>query len=226
MFPAPRQTATKWIVALGACTAGQMSADDVKMKVKVYADLLDEPEFAYTKESLKAAATKFKWFPSFAELQEFLECQGGEIRRLNRRLVAISTLPTDEEIAAKKAEEEAARLAKMLSTPAGRIRHKHWGRYSHATSRNIEHGWWRLVDSLLDLHHEELVDAWHVEVAAMDWGASGFDALGELRARSRAALPETEAEAQYNAAFWREAAEKRAQRQAGNGGAASDAKRP
>lgn len=190
MFPAPRQTATKWLAALGVCCAGQMTAEDVRMKLKVYGDLLTQPDFVYTQESLRAAASMFRWFPSFAELDEFLGKQGEEIRRLNFRLTEISLLTSDEEIAARKAEEEAEKLRKLLETPRGRIMHRHYDRYRHLHIFK----WLTLKDELLAIHSEEQVDAWHTEVAALDWTLPDINPLAELRARSRAALPEKEAE--------------------------------
>lgn len=214
MQPAKRANVSKWLASLGVLLAGRMSLDEAKVRVAAYTELLDMPEYCFTKESLGNAAREFHWWPSFKELDDFLSTQKPEIARTYWRLGRLRGLPTDEELAEGKAREEAEKLAKMLATPAGRIRHRHWDRYFRTTSRNIEHGWWRLVDSLLDLHAEEVVDAWHVEVAALDWSATDFNALAELRARSRAALPETDAEAEENAAFWRDAAAKRALREA------------
>lgn len=191
MFPAPRQTVTKWLAALVLCSAGNMPTEDIKLKLKLYADLLTEPEFCYSKETLKAAASQFRWFPAFSELQEFLSGQGEDIRRLNHRLTEIVSLPTDEEIAATKAKEEAEKLAKMLATPEGRIRHRHWDRFYRTGGRLAFSGsWYEMVASLVALHGEDLTDRWHTEIAAMDWDALGFNPFAELRSRSRARLNE------------------------------------
>lgn len=190
MFPAPRKDVVTWMAALGACVAGQMPADDVKMKLKVYADLNQQPAFCFTKDTLRAAARKFQWFPSYAELDAFLEGQGEEYRRMHYRLLHIIALQTDEEIAAAKAADDAAKLERMLSTPSGRIRHRHHERFwrSRLGVSAAAQGWWNLVDILLETHPEEIVDRWHTEVAALDWNTPGYDPLEDLLARSRAQL--------------------------------------
>lgn len=198
MEPAPVDIVQKWLNSLGLLVAGKMSADEAKVRISAYAYLLDLPGYAYDKENLRKAAIEFKWWPSFGELHEFLKRQDNEISRTYWRLKLIQRFcRTDEAIAAEKAAEDAAKLARMLSTPAGRIRHRHHERFWRPPPgvRASNWGWWNLVDDLLAQHPEEIVDAWHTEVAALDWDAQDFNTLAELRSRSRARLDALDAAA-------------------------------
>jgi hypothetical protein len=179
------------------------------MKITAYAELIDHPEFAFTRETLKAAALAFKWFPSFAELDEFLGNQGIEIRRMHYRLIEVSTATSDEEVAAKKAEEEAAKVRKMLETPHGRITHKWWETFWRRVNGVA---WYEWKAVMIPLHGEEKVDAWHAEVAAMDWSKGAdifedFDPLAALKACGHRENALMFGEENLNA--WRDIAEKR-----------------
>lgn len=71
--PTKRQVA-EWLGQLGILTAGKMTADDARMRLAAYAGMLsDAPIGAFTRESLKRAARKFTWFPTFSEVSEFID---------------------------------------------------------------------------------------------------------------------------------------------------------
>jgi hypothetical protein len=71
--PTKRQVA-EWLGQLGVLTAGKMTADDARMRLAAYAGMLsDAPIGAFTRESLKRAARKFTWFPTFSEVSEFID---------------------------------------------------------------------------------------------------------------------------------------------------------
>lgn len=53
-------------------TAGKMSLDEAKARISAYSAMLEFPEACYSPESLKRAGSKFKFFPSFAEVEEHL----------------------------------------------------------------------------------------------------------------------------------------------------------
>lgn len=61
-----------WLATLGLLIAGKMDVEDVKMRLFAYSRLMiDIPPELLTERSLRKAALKFKWFPSFAELNDF-----------------------------------------------------------------------------------------------------------------------------------------------------------
>lgn len=64
----------QWLTALALQTAGSnMTAADAAAKAAAYAStLVDEPGHSFSTGTLKAAARHFKWFPSVAEITEFL----------------------------------------------------------------------------------------------------------------------------------------------------------
>jgi len=122
--PAPRQKARDWLAMLGTLCAGQMSAADAKAKIGVYVPLLEAPESVLTRDTLRQAGERFKWFPSFAEISDFLAERVGPMRALRARLEAIAnakpSLPppptgkawselTDDEKAALQAKVDAVK---------------------------------------------------------------------------------------------------------------------
>lgn len=76
----------KWLGQLGILTAGKMTADDARMRLAAYAALLEHPAGCFTKGSLKRAAVKFTWFPSFAEVSEFLD---GEVWWIKAKIIRL-----------------------------------------------------------------------------------------------------------------------------------------
>lgn len=87
---APDHLVNSWLNALGTLMAGQMTAGDAKVKIAAYAGLLDHPSLCYTQQTLAAAGRKFKWWPSFAELAEFLDDIAREPRRHATRINALA----------------------------------------------------------------------------------------------------------------------------------------
>ncbi len=95
---ATRRITLEWVVSLGVLTAGRaLSIADAKTKASAYADILAEayPAAVFTVHTLRAAASEFRFFPSFAELVERLDM---EVRKLNRERdrLAILARPTPE----------------------------------------------------------------------------------------------------------------------------------
>lgn len=85
----------KWLGSLGVLCAGQMSAADAKAKLGAYSALLDYPAGCFTEASLRDAATRFKWFPAFAEVAEFLDEVAKPIRQKADRLAKIAGAPDE-----------------------------------------------------------------------------------------------------------------------------------
>lgn len=94
--PCGRETVKDWLNALGVMCAGQMTATDAKAKISVYAANLDHPALCFTQETLGEAGRKFKWFPSYAEVIEFLDAKARPARALAYRLKKISEAPERE----------------------------------------------------------------------------------------------------------------------------------
>lgn len=88
---ADQDTIRKWLAALGVLCAGQLTAADAKAKISIYAPMLREHSAAaFTAATLQRAGKKFKWFPSFAEIDEFLRPFTTEAANLAVRLDEIS----------------------------------------------------------------------------------------------------------------------------------------
>ncbi len=70
----------QWVIALALQTSGKgMSAGDAEAKAMAYSSTLcDEPGHSFTTGTLKAAARHFKWFPSVAEIIEFLRKEAAD----------------------------------------------------------------------------------------------------------------------------------------------------
>jgi hypothetical protein len=64
----------KWLVALGILTAGNMSRAEAEMKLRAYVPLLQDrfPPEAFTQASLEAVASRCRFFPSYADVGDYL----------------------------------------------------------------------------------------------------------------------------------------------------------
>ena len=80
--PANADGVRRWLIALALQTAGKgMTAGDAELRAAAYVPtLIDEPAFCFTSATLKAAARKFQWFPSVAEIIGFLETETADKR--------------------------------------------------------------------------------------------------------------------------------------------------
>lgn len=126
--PVGSDVVAKWLASLGVLCAGQMSAADAKIKMAAYVPLIEEPAIAFTSATLKAAGERFKWFPSFSEITEFLREHGAELRLVKLRLERIALeKPAEprgkgwsELTPEQKAEHERmmARVRQSLTSPA------------------------------------------------------------------------------------------------------------
>lgn len=79
MEPAGHDAKQQWLEQLGVLCAGRMTADEARLKTTGYASLLDHEAGCFTRSSLKLLASKFSWFPSFAEVK-------AELDQVRRRL--------------------------------------------------------------------------------------------------------------------------------------------
>jgi hypothetical protein len=93
MQPPPAPTMRKWLATLGTLTAGKVDAEDAATRIDAFVGMLDYPAQCFTKRTLDAAARRFRWFPSFAELAEFLDEQAAPLRTLADRLEQLLQVP-------------------------------------------------------------------------------------------------------------------------------------
>lgn len=85
--PVDRDILKAWMVNLGILCAGQMTAGDAKVKIAAYLPLMDIPPASIvTKRTLADAGNLFKWFPSFAEINQFFRERSFPMVRLAARL--------------------------------------------------------------------------------------------------------------------------------------------
>lgn len=78
--PADRKRVSDWLASLGTLCAGQMTAEDARVKVAAYVGMLDFPAECYTRDTLREAAELFRFWPSYAELSQFMRGHLYEIR--------------------------------------------------------------------------------------------------------------------------------------------------
>ncbi len=91
MVPVSLERITMWLTELGVLCAGGMSVADAKLKIITYGKrLMDYPTAAFTDKSLTEAARKFKFFPTFSELDEHLLAKSKFYDRRVKRLELIA----------------------------------------------------------------------------------------------------------------------------------------
>jgi hypothetical protein len=116
--PAGKERMAQWLATLGTISAtGNMTVADAKAKLGAYASLLAYPVACLTRESLDRAGRAFKWFPTYAEIAEFLDA---EQRRVETRRKRLERLLSDEE-RATKAEPKPKRYADASDEDRARI---------------------------------------------------------------------------------------------------------
>lgn len=86
-----QNTVVDWLSQLGTMCAGQkMSVDEAKEKIASYAFGLRYPEFCFSQGSLYRAARKFKFFPTFSEVCDFLDDMARPARSTFARIELLS----------------------------------------------------------------------------------------------------------------------------------------
>lgn len=100
--PADKRVVADWLASLGTLCAGQMSAEEARMKVSAYADLIDLPAPCFTRATLREAAARFKFWPSYSEICQLfsfrLLCLKDQVAELER-LVAHQDIEEPKRIA-------------------------------------------------------------------------------------------------------------------------------
>lgn len=85
----PQDDVRDWLTSLGALVAANITVADARARLTAYVGMLEYPSACYTKASLRKAARRFKFFPTYGELTDFLDAQLAEIRTKRQRLQAI-----------------------------------------------------------------------------------------------------------------------------------------
>jgi len=122
---APIALVSKWLARLGMLTASKDdTAAGVRVKVAAYADMLEQPAWCFTAETLKRAAAEFKWFPAFAEVKQFLDRQCEAERRFLTMLRRAERFEVEKPKAPRATPEEIEKIrqAHELYTAAPRRR--------------------------------------------------------------------------------------------------------
>lgn len=94
LIPADASRAGYWLAELGTLTASKAdTTEGIARKISVYADMLEQPKWCFTKETLRLAATKFSWFPTFAEVNEFFNKMTAKHRWVLLKLKHVAETP-------------------------------------------------------------------------------------------------------------------------------------
>ena len=88
--PADEKLVRNWLGRLGVLCAGQMTSADAKIKIENYVPLLKCPASVLNQHTLEDAGRRFKWFPSYAEIAEFIDGKTWVMRKLAARLKMLS----------------------------------------------------------------------------------------------------------------------------------------
>ena len=82
LVQAPATLKCEWLARLAMVCAGKNESEAaIRAKVAAYADMLDHPAWVFNAQTLKEAAARFMWFPSFAEVKGFLDERCASERR-------------------------------------------------------------------------------------------------------------------------------------------------
>jgi hypothetical protein len=119
LVPALHGMKLAWLTKLGALCASRMTDADVKTIFPQYAAALDYPALCFTDDTRNAAARRFKFFPTVAELTQFLDAEAQphrqQLHRL-RRIAANEAPPPD-----TRTEEERLRDRQTMGDRFGQL---------------------------------------------------------------------------------------------------------
>lgn len=122
LVPAEGSTVSKWLASLGVLVAGNMPVADAKVKIAIYAPgLVEVPARAFTRATLYEAGRRFKWWPSFAELSEFLAEQSRDDREDLARLQEQREQDERDEQRQEPTPEERSEIGEMVADTLRRL---------------------------------------------------------------------------------------------------------
>ena len=123
--PAERDTVTRWLLALGPLVAGNMPLEDARTRIAGYVSVIDAPPMCFTKATLRNAASRFKWFPSVAELSTMFDEITAQTRdtRFRAGRVAAARVDAPRQSARDRADHPAfkAAMEKWAKFKAGEL---------------------------------------------------------------------------------------------------------
>lgn len=115
---AENRVAMTWLAQVGILSAGKMSVDEAKARISAYVALLDFPAVCYGPESLKRAGSKFKFFPSFAEVEEHLSREVWWVKAQAYRLQRIGAEPKPDPAKPAPKRDAAPIIAEVVKATA------------------------------------------------------------------------------------------------------------
>ena len=123
LAPAPPGAAQPWLMQLGVLTAGgNVSVADAKLKAALYEYHLRQPAFCFSDSALRDAAARFKFFPSFAELNEFLNEVAAPYREARNRLAEIGRIKAERDRkTSPSTDEQRAWVTRFLNSAFKRV---------------------------------------------------------------------------------------------------------
>lgn len=126
--PAGEDLKARWLAQLAQLCAGTSSAEDGLTRLRAIARDLDHPPLCFTDDTRIAAARKFKFFPSFAELSGLLDAVRHPYRdRLDRlRRLGPAQAPAQGESEAEAIARRQAMAAKLSELGAMLRGQKPW----------------------------------------------------------------------------------------------------
>lgn len=88
--PSQISSARRWLDSLGMFVVGKTTVDDLTARIEAYAGIACKyPRGCFTQSSLERAAEKFKFWPAYAEIRDFLEEEKKRIYLDHHRLQII-----------------------------------------------------------------------------------------------------------------------------------------
>lgn len=120
MKPAPDEAAERWLEALGVLTATNPDDRDARLKIHAMSRMLTFPARCYNRSSLDAAARKFRFFPSYAEITAHLEGEAAEAKTLRHQLRRLIALPVQDDRAprgkwSEMTDEQRAEFERLMA---------------------------------------------------------------------------------------------------------------
>ncbi len=140
MRPADDDTVRRWLGELGVLVAGAMGVDEARAKLGAFTSLIadDYPRAAFTRRTLATAARRFKFFPAFSELCDFLDETAAELRSKVNRIQALAAPQCQRQ---REAEAEPVSLAErqrvgeLFGLLGKALRTGDWGEVEAACAR-------------------------------------------------------------------------------------------
>lgn len=95
LAPATEDDLREWLIRLGTTVVGNLGRDEADIKSRGIAHLLENIPLGVTasKDTMRRAARRFKFFPGFQEVDEFLQAEASAFRAHVSRLRHLANAP-------------------------------------------------------------------------------------------------------------------------------------